>query len=522
MPASPILIIGAGPTGLALGCELAWRGVALRIVDRAEGPVDESRALGVHSRTLELLEPHATSEMLGRGRVLRAINVYEGERRIARMDTAEIDSAYAQVLSLPQSETERILVDRLRQFGVEVEWRTEAVALEQDADRVRVTLRRGEDDETLEVPWVAGCDGARSFVRDALGLAFEGEAYPTAFNIADLAVDLPLDGDEPHVFLSTEGVLFFIPLPEPGHFRVVASEARGSATEEHPDPTLADLDRWLRQRAGPEVARRITLHEPTWASRFRIHRRIVPAMRSGRVLLAGDAAHVHSPAGAQGMNAGIYDAVNLGWKLALVATSRADAALLDSYHAERHPEARAILRGTHWLTRLATLEHPVAHAVRVLVTRTVFNRRFVARRIVREISGTEVHYRGSPIVAGDSESFEGLQPRDAPQPGDRAPDVSTAPGWLYDDLGHPGHTLLLFSAGDLDHAHAVGETVHMRSGGEVRPLVATSGAVRDRYCGDIFPLYLIRPDRHVGFRGQRLAAEPVLDHLEATLGRYSS
>jgi 2-polyprenyl-6-methoxyphenol hydroxylase-like FAD-dependent oxidoreductase len=530
MDSPAALIAGAGPTGLVLACELAWRGLSLRIVDQNRGPSQHSKALGVLPRTLELLESQGvTQEMLRRGHRMQCANFYAGDRQIARFDMTRLESAHAYVLILPQSETEQILIDRLRQLGVEVEWQTTVVDVQASDDAAQAVLEDANGErETVTVPWLVGCDGASSFVRQALNFSFEGEKYSEAFNLADLFIDWALPSREAHVFFSSEGIFFAIPLPTEGQYRLIVNEAPGSAAEDRPDPTVEEFREWMGRRVEHPAARQATLSHPQWRSRFKIHRRRVETLRRGPVLLAGDAAHIHSPAGAQGMNSGIQDAINLGWKLALVIQEKAAPTLIDSYSEERLPVANMILLGTHWLTNVMTLHNPLLHRMRVRVASLMLNQAPVQRRLLHVGSGFNVHYRDSSLVTANGRSLQGklrkwLTPQDALAAGDRAPDHPLGrPGAgrrLYDLFAHPGHTLLLFASGE--EATALCEKIKLRFGDDIQSVTVgdaddPEGSLRSHYRSDRFPVYLIRPDRYIAFRGETLDTEPLLRHLEQT------
>ncbi|HEU0012422.1 MAG TPA: FAD-dependent monooxygenase [Longimicrobium sp.] len=505
-----VLVAGAGPTGLALACDLAWRGVRVRIVDRAPEPSPYSRAVGVLPRTLELLENvGAADEIVARGVAFSSLNVYGGARRLGALEI-EVPSRYPHVVSLPQGDTERILAARLAALGGRVERGTELAEVHPRAGGVRAVLARGDARETVEVPWLVSCEGAHSVTRRALGIPFRGRAYAETFALADAEI-AGIGWPRGHVFLSADGVFFLAPMPGEQRFRVVVS-LHGSAPEQAPNAD--DFGRWLEARVRPAVPDAALLGVG-WTSYFRIHRRMVPALRHGRVLLAGDAAHIHSPAGGQGMNAGIQDALNLGWKLALVIQGRAGERLLDSYDAERLPVSRAILKATDRFTRAGLLRWPPARAVRDRVLGALLASRAARGTLQLAQTGLAIHYRGSPAVAPDRGP--------APRPGERAPDVPFAGGRLYDHLRHPGFTLLLFPPADhTNDARAMGDAVRARFGDLVRPLLAgelpDAAAAAAAYAGDRHPAVLVRPDRYVAWRGRTLDAGPLLAFLARVLG----
>lgn len=516
MAEADVLIVGAGPTGLALACELAVRGVAIRVIDAAAGPADESRALGTSPRTLELLEVLGVADRLvSAGHAMRAMNSYSGGRRLARLETRLIDSAYDFVLVLPQSDTERVLIERLGELGVDIERETALVDLSADDDGVDVTLERPTGHTgCARHDWVVGCDGARSTVREKLGVPFEGERYEEAFNLLDVEVDWELAPGEAHVFLSGAGLFFAIPLPGKNRYRLIADEPTGSAAHERPDPSTDDFMRWIRERAGDRVASGVTLGAAEWNSRFRFSRRIVPHLRYGRVLFAGDSAHVHSPAGAQGMNSGIQDASNLGWRLASVVSGFSAGDVLDGYEKERLPVAETILARTHTLTRAVTVRNPVLHALRATVGTRVLGREAVQKRALGALANLSTSYAERGLMAR-------LTGGGGLRSGDRAPDVALhGDDRLYRRLDHPWFTLLTFanrvSARETETArNALGELFGDRlrlivveaspDAGTSLAIMDPEGAVGERY-GRNTAACLIRPDRYIAHISDRLDA----------------
>jgi 2-polyprenyl-6-methoxyphenol hydroxylase-like FAD-dependent oxidoreductase len=356
----PVLVVGAGPTGLAAALELARRGRAVRIVDQKEARSQRSKAIGVNARTLELLEPSGVStRLLASGLHLRRLNFRSGGRLLATIELSRAEHRYDFMLALLQAETERLLEQALAEHGVEVGWSTTFQALEAGDDRVRARLSAGGVEQAVEADYLIGADGAHSAVRHALGLAFDGTTDPVEWWLVDVRMDWRFAPDEMSVFASPAAVLAVIPI-EPGLFRLVSNG---------PDPL--DL---LPQGAA--------VREEVWRSAFRISYRQVASYRQGRVLLAGDAAHVHSPVGARGMNLGIEDGTLLARKLVEGG--------LESYSAERHPVGARVIRQTRTLTRLVTARQPVARWLRDQLFRQVIGRSAgVQRRLARRVLGLD-------------------------------------------------------------------------------------------------------------------------------------
>ncbi len=355
------LIVGAGPVGLTLANELIRHGVRCRIIDQAPQPSQTSKALAIFPRTLEVFDAMGLSRsFLEAGHRLAGITFSHGHDQLAAIDFGSVASPFPFALSLPQSQTERLLLERLAAAGVEVERETRLTNLEQSSDLVRATLGRGEaGEEVVETAWLLGCDGAHSTTRHALGMEFAGAPYDESFLLADLRLEATLDPRRAHLFFAPDGVLALFPFGGE-RWRVVANIPPEARVQALPELTLEEVQT-LVDRRGPGG---VSLSDPHWMSRFHISHRIVPQFRRLRVFLLGDAAHIHSPAGGQGMNTGIQDAFNLGWKLALVVRGKASAQLLASYHSEREPIARGVLNLTDRLTRVATARNSVVQSVR--------------------------------------------------------------------------------------------------------------------------------------------------------------
>jgi 2-polyprenyl-6-methoxyphenol hydroxylase-like FAD-dependent oxidoreductase len=485
-----VLVVGAGPTGLTLAAELQAYGVPFRIIDRQLDRVHESRALAVQPRTLEVLARHGLAQSLvDLGNAAVRLRLHAGGR-VVPVDLFNVGltgTAYPFVLFLSQAETERVLCEHLQRHGVEIERGVELVGLDAHADRVDCRLRhRDGREEAVQASYVSGCDGAHSTVREQAGIGFAGRPYPQTFLLADLEVD----GLEPgaiHSYLTDAGLLFFFPLGKPATWRVLGIRPPGNTGE----VTLAEV----QSLVDDTTADRLRLRDPVWMTDFRLHVRGAERYRSGRVFVAGDAAHIHSPAGGQGMNTGIQDAVNLGWKLALDLRGIANPALLDTYGAERAPVGRAVLRLTDRLFTLATTANPVVRMARTRVAPRLVPTvlRFAPGRasVFRALSQLGIRYRDSPLSAdGPHVANCGVRA------GERMPDAAY--------LTKPGFHLLLCGPDEAwpDGTGTVTDwpdlvTVHRVDG-------------RD-------PLqYLVRPDGYVGYR----AGGRDLSKLRAYLSRW--
>jgi 2-polyprenyl-6-methoxyphenol hydroxylase-like FAD-dependent oxidoreductase len=389
-----VLIVGAGPVGLTLAAELARYGVSVRIVDKAAQRTDKSKAIVLWSRTLELLDrAGCTGSFLAIGHKVRAANIIAGHKLMARVDFAEVDSPHDYALMLPQSDTERLLEGQLDHFSVMPERQTEVLRFSQSARGITAAVRNKEGvEEVIEADWMVGCDGAHSVVRHGLGLAFEGDTLHTDWILADLHLTgYPLPVTEMATYWHEDGVLLMIPLSAT-RFRVIA-DLGPSGKGDPVTPTLEQVQSIIDRR-GPG---KLSALDPIWLSSFRINERKVGDYRSGRVFVAGDAAHVHSPAGGQGMNTGMQDAFNLAWKLALVCRGEAAEALLDSYSIERSAIGDQVLKAAGRLTMIATMRNHFAQAARNLFGRLLFGLSPVRKAMVDNMSEISVGYDQSPL-----------------------------------------------------------------------------------------------------------------------------
>ena len=351
-----ILIVGAGPAGLALAAELRRRGVAPVTVDKVAEGANTSRAAVVHARTLEVLEPlGVVPTMLAEGFKVPVFRVRDRDKVLIAIDFREIPSRYAFTLMCPQDRTEAILLARLKALGGEVIRPAEVTCVDLGASGARVQIAVGDATRTVAPRWVIGCDGMHSQVREAAGIAFNGAAYQQGFILADVHMDWPLGRGEVSLFFSPAGLVVVAPLPN-DHFRVVAT------VDDPPEVPSVGYVQALLDARGPKASP-AHIHDSIWSSRFKVHHRVAETPRKGRVLLCGDAAHVHSPAGGQGMNTGIQDAVSLASVLADVLGG-ADEALLDVWAADRHKIAEGVVALTDRMTRLATLRSPAGRALR--------------------------------------------------------------------------------------------------------------------------------------------------------------
>jgi 2-polyprenyl-6-methoxyphenol hydroxylase-like FAD-dependent oxidoreductase len=377
-----IVIVGAGPTGLSLGAELKRLGVSSLILDRLEAGANTSRAAAIHARTLEVLKPlGATQELLQEGIMVPTFRVRDRNRILVSISFKDLDTEYPFALMCPQNRTEAILLGRLQSLGGAVHRPCEVVAVHPGQSNVQVQYKSGEELNTIHAKWVVGCDGMHSVVREQASIPFVGGDYEESFVLADMEMDWPLDREEVSLFFSDQGLVVVAPLPG-DLFRVVATMKQAPST-----PSIKDLQQILDER-GPERTS-ITIRRIVWASRFHLEHRVAKVLRQGRVLLAGDAAHVHSPAGGQGMNTGIQDAVALAAALKETLLKENDAAL-KLWQEQRLEIAHSVVKMTDRMTKMATASSPGVRLLRNAVLSIVGQIPFAQHALAEKLSELDI------------------------------------------------------------------------------------------------------------------------------------
>ncbi|MGW0534429.1 FAD-dependent oxidoreductase [Streptomyces sp. NPDC003032] len=494
-----VLVVGAGPVGLSAAHELARHGVRVRIVDAAAGPAVTSRALATHARTLETYDQMGIlGELLPRGQRVEHFTLHQNGCRLVRFDTdySRLPTRFPFTLMVDQVVTERVLRAALARFGAEVEWGVRLESFVDTGDTVSVTLRHPDGtEETVTPDWLVGCDGGHSTVRKQLGMPLIGESSET-WLIADAVVDCGLPRDSIHWMRTPAGTVMMVPFPDPGKWRLLDTADASYESDEA-------VARRFAAKIEAGTGRRVMVEPPSWVSVFTIQQRMIEQMSKGRVFLAGDAAHVHSPASGQGLNTGVQDAVNLAWKLASVIHGEAGAGLLKSYSTERVPVGATLLKSTRMATLLVQLRSRTAAAF--LRTAFTFLRSVpplkskIERKIMGGMSALGLSYADSALSVG-SPSGGVLAPGDRVARVD-ADGLTRVPAWqeLLAELGRPGWTLLAFpEPGRYTELERLVEAYPSLS---VRSAVATGGgAVSHGLVGPAAPGALADP-------GGRLAAD---------------
>jgi 2-polyprenyl-6-methoxyphenol hydroxylase-like FAD-dependent oxidoreductase len=496
-----VLIVGAGPTGLVLALWLTRIGVPIRIIDKAPGPGTSSRALAVQARTLELYRQlDLTDAVLDHGYEVQAVNMWvQGERK-ARAPLGAIGEGltpYPYLQVFPQDQHERLLGERLQALGVSVQWLTELVEFSDDGSQIRARIRGPESHEEMcEASYIVGCDGARSATREVIGAHFPGGTYPQVFYVADVEGSGPAINGELNIALDEADIMMIFPMGKHGPARLV-----GTISDERAEHAEALTFHDVSQTA--IKALKVEVDKVRWFSTYRVHHRVADHFRKGRAFLAGDAGHIHSPAGGQGMNTGIGDAINLAWKLAAVLRNQAGSELLDSYEAERIVFARRLVHTTDRLFTFATTEGPVAAFMRThvapfalsIATRT----HAVIELLFRTISQTMLNYREGPLAEGKAGNVHG---------GDRLPWAPAQGIDNYDSLAAIRWQVHVYGAANdnlIDWCRAHDVPVHVF---QWAPEHAAAGLARDA-------VYLLRPDTYVALADPSGGAEAIDSYFSA-------
>ncbi len=412
-----VFIVGAGPVGMTVASELARYGVSVRIVDKAPQRTDKSKALVVWSRTLELLDrgPGGSAPFVDAGFKALAVNFVANDGELmGHVSMGSVKSPYPYGLMLPQSETERLLEERLAGLGVTIERPVEVLGHKTMDAGVEATLRHADGrEEIVAAKWLLGCDGAHSVVRHILGVPFAGETMNSDWMLADIHMSgYPFPDSEVSVYWHKDGAFVIFPI-SPGRYRVLADLPATNAAVA-PEPTLEQVQAIIDRR-GPGG---LKAFDPIWLAGFRINGRKVSNYRSGRVFLLGDAAHVHSPAGGQGMNTGMQDAFNLAWKLALVIRGACGDHLLDSYSPERSGVGDQVLKAAQRLTVVGTLKNPALQSIRNLAGHLAFGLPLVQHALADSMTEVAIGYSDSPL------NGPGLHSGSGPKPGERVAPTS--------------------------------------------------------------------------------------------------
>jgi 2-polyprenyl-6-methoxyphenol hydroxylase-like FAD-dependent oxidoreductase len=539
MISSQVLIVGAGPTGLMMALNLYRHRVPFRLVDKKKGITRYSKALGMHARTLEVFRDlQLDQKMLQHGNPIRTLGFYQGDRPIAAAKFGGLETEYPYILGIAQSETETVIAEMLKEKGIHVEWETEVIGIEDKGHQVEATFSKQGIHSQESYAWVIGCDGLHGVVRDQVDIPFVGVVNEEMFAIGDVKIDKGFDRHEARAIISKNGIGMSLILPfGKDQTRIVIDQC---TLPPHTAPSLEYINTHLQKRVRADMV----VTDLTWASVFHIEYKQAQSFSKGRCFLAGDSAHVHSPIGGQGMNTGLQDAYNLGWKLALVYHGQAHLSLLNTYQEERGKNAKRLLRVTHMMTRIGSTTSPMVRFLRPHIIRRVFSCKKIHDKIVFKMSQLQVHYRKMTL---SRESFffpwsrYGIAFRKAPRSGERVVDqqvqVVSHPeyGTLSDYLRGTHFSLIVFltdsyrkNKKELRQLHQLTEEYpQLKKGLVVRSpqdapeepwsgeiLVDASGKLHERY-GALRPcMYLVRPDKYIGMRSLCMKSRYVKNYLK--------
>jgi 2-polyprenyl-6-methoxyphenol hydroxylase-like FAD-dependent oxidoreductase len=539
---TPILIIGAGPVGLTMAAALNHYDVPCRIIDKSTAPSDKSKALAVWCRTMELLDGlDLADRFVQTGLKLTGGSMFAGGQRLVHLDLTSRESKFGFPLMIPQNQTEHLLQEHLASKGITVERQVELLSMTDTGAEVNCILRHPDGrEEAVSSPYVVGCDGAHSTVRHSLGMEFTGHAEPNDWMLADVHIEGPLAKDEVSIYWHETGVVAFFPIDH-NRFRAIMDLGASGSHVLPSELSLPEVQAKVDLR-GPGG---LTLSAPIWLAYFRINERKVSNYRQGRVMLAGDAAHIHSPAGGQGMNTGMQDAFNLAWKLALIHQGKGQPEpLLESYSLERSAVGDEVLKNAARFTTMATLRSPVARWLRNHIVPILGSFHVVKDKIRNDWFELSINYRSSPLTG---ECWNSLA--NEVQAGDRlcdTPVASLTTGHqtnLFSAIHSNRHTLLLIP-GSTD-AKELSQLTHLATqASEIFPdalsthIILTPDTTPDTTPNLDFPawldtdntlhhkfnaihptLLLIRPDGYIAYRNQPAAISHLLSFMDTYLIR---
>lgn len=521
---APVLIAGAGPTGMMAALELSRFGIPVRIVEKRFQPATTSRAIGVQARTLELLEQRGISApLVERGNHAVAACAYGGGKRLFRLEFSHIDSKYNYLLFVSQAETEGVLREALDKAGVKIEWGVTMTAFaefEHSATLNAVIERQNGTVEQVKCSYLISTEGAHSTARETLDLPFEGKSLDEQYALGDFYVDGKLDESDFHVFSSEYGFLGLFPMGRQ-RFRLIASNPISKPSKDT-EPSIEELQRLYDQRSPIPVKFR----DMSWSSWFHINSRMIHRMNVQRVFIGGDSAHIHSPAGAQGMNTGLQDMINLGWKMAMVLKGQAKPELLETYTTERVPVIENVLSKTEGLTSAIGKESVVFRSIFNHVAPWIVSTDLIQQNSTERMSQLVLNYRGSPLATSDGHPGE-------LRPGDRMPDLAVTvlnqealaeqaskAAMVFGLMDPLAFTLFYSNIADpaktyADIGHAIGKWHYLMHGHQVGPAGDVAGF--EKLFGKGPGILLVRPDGYVAFTGTDKSLQALANYCDKWL-----
>lgn len=504
----PVLIVGAGPTGLMMACELARNNIDFRIIDKKKESIQGSNATWIQPSTLEILDHiNLADKFIKKGHICNAIHLHSSKKDLVTIPLDYIESIYPYILMLPQTQTEKLLTERLNKSDHKIERSLELIEVKQENNKVYSTIKKTQNKtEIICSNWLIACDGANSTVRNSCGDVFPGEDLSEQFMVADAHMGSFSFNNEVHVFFDKGTVCGVFPM---GH-----NNYRINANLHQNAPRKLFIDKEVKEIIYERTYGDYTIDSVSWISPFWIRSRLVDQMRHGAIFLAGDAAHVHSPAGGQGMNAGLQDAYNLAWKLALVIRGKAKDRLLDSYQAERHPVINKIVSQTNHLTKMALFDKSFLTKLQKFSDKILSDPEKYAKEIMMELTQLSLSYQDSPII-----DYHDNINHQSPKQGEHAPNVvMDQTTHLYAYLRNTQHNVLLFCGHEQNDAslqeiktlqkelnmtlaglvktHII-STQKINDGGDV--IFDAKSKIHDRYRINTPAVYIIRPDNYIAY-----------------------
>jgi 2-polyprenyl-6-methoxyphenol hydroxylase-like FAD-dependent oxidoreductase len=506
-----VIIIGAGPTGLSLACQLIRYGIDFVVVEKNDTVTRFSKAIGVQARTLEIYDQLGLAQpAIERGTIANRVRLIEGGEIRGEMHLANFGkdlSQFPYMLMLEQSKNEELLYGFIKSHNRDVLWQTELESFAQDETGVTAQIKTASgESQTIKAKFLAGCDGASSAVRHGLGLTFGGSTFERLFYVADARVDWELPHDALHVCLAKDVFVAFFPMPGEQRYRVIGTFPE-SKNEEQGEVVYEEIEREVKE----QVKLSLEISDVRWFSLYKVHSRRVNKFSEGKCFLAGDSAHIHSPAGAQGMNTGIQDAYNLAWKLALVIKGEADETLLETYNEERLANAKRLLETTDRMFELAAGSDWLMSFIRTTIfppiAGFVASLEMVSKRIFPLISQIGINYRNDVLSQHTDDEPEHVRA------GDRLPYFLVDGRSIFDKLKTPKFHLLVFS--NNDRADVCGD--FERRFGHLADchIVPIDGRVSELFEKENEFCVFLRPDNHIAFISSEISPSNVAEYLRS-------
>ena len=509
MTKTDVLIVGAGPTGLALACQLVRYGIDFRIIDTKETTTPYSKAIGVQARTLEIYEQFGLADkLINRGYIVEKVRMFAGGRMRGEAEFKSLGdglSPYPYVLMVEQGRHEALLYSHLKESRKDVSWEVGLVDLVQDEAGVHAQIRTaGGVEETIDAKYLVACDGAKSLVRHKLGLDFSGSTFERMFYVTDVKVDWEYGHDALQIFLMKDQLLAFFPMVGDNRYRVVGTFPE-EFTKDEGDVLYAEIEDQIKR----DAALKLDIRDVNWFSTYKVHTRHVDKFSVGRVFLAGDSAHIHSPAGAQGMNTGIQDGYNLAWKLAWVLKGYAGPELLNTYNEERLPNAEMLTKTTDRFFAMAAGPEPLMAFTRLYIfpyiAQFLFSLGSFKKFVFPRVSQITINYENYTL-SRQVGSFE-------IKAGDRMPWFMIDGRSIYDDLRSPVFHLVIFHDGTSEIPPLPDDLMHDWEGQIDSHSYSLFPHIAEKFGTDKSFFMILRPDNYIGMISDDFSPEVVASYL---------